>query len=416
MLRTNKSSARLLWPLLAGALLIAACGDDDVDSPWDLSEEANQRTDDGCGDDGVENPITGECIVPNDGINTGEPSDNQNDGQDPEDDQTDDPPTNNGHIDDDNSAEDECGPADLVGTTCHAGGEALIDVTVTLSGTDCDGNDFEEFTTSDSDGNYSFEDIPSGTHELTFATGSFSSTHDVQVDYDSTTDLDPVDQRLCLEPDSANIAVLDGQFDDISGILDDLGMDYNLYPSGDFPHGDIDTLTDYDIIFAECANNLPSQSNFSTSPADALRYFVQNGGSLYASDMALTYITGAFDDVFILEEGLRGTSTTVEAQIPNPALADLLGTDVATIEMPSQFIFFEDILVDATIHFEAEFEADEVPGGPSSGDSSTTVSAPLMAHHRDPINNGRVFYTSFHNSAQAPDKIRDIFEFLVFQL
>ncbi len=394
------------------SLSMAACGDDNVDSPWNLDEPGNYGADEDC-NDGVENPVTGECVTPNQAENADDPSNNQNNGEDPEDNQTDDPPDSNSH---NNSTEEECGPGDLMGTTCQPGGEPLMNTTVMVSGTDCDGASFEAVTTSDSDGNYAFEDIPSGTHEMTMTTGSFSSTHDVHIDPGSTTDLGPLDERVCLSPESANIAVMEGVFDDMASILDNIGMSYNLYSATEFPHGDIDALTDYDIIFVECSNGLPTQSSFSHTPAQALQYFVQTGGSLYVSDRAFEYVTEVFDDIFVLNEDLRGTSSPIDADVSNPLLSDLLGTDSVSIEMPSQYIFIDDILVDSTIHFEGDFDAiDPIPSR-GSDDSTTTVNAPLMAHHRDPINNGRVFFTSFHNSAQAPDKIQDIFEFLVFQL
>lgn len=62
-----------------------------------------------------------------------------------------------------------------------------------------------------------------------------------------------------------------------------------------------------------------------------------------------------------------------------------------------------------TIHF--SIGADDVPGSADGYNGAAVV-----VSYDDPIGDGRIIYTSFHNSEQITGNMMEIMEFMIFQL
>ncbi len=307
----------------------------------------------------------------------------------------------------------ECGPGSISGQTCRPDGGLLPGADVVVEGTDCDGYPFTETTMADNQGFYTLEDIPAGQHELTITSGSFEVTNEVTVNKGHETDLKSEAAKICLEGTEVDIAVLGGTWDDIGELLDGMGIDYDFIGStgsdiGDFL-GDLDEMREYDIIFAECGASWGG-FGFDTdmeTVENNVRRFVEEGNSLYASDLADDFIDDPLPEAVNFASSSGSGSQTVDADVLSTEMQDLLGSTTTEIYFNmGGFSIAESGGPASQVHFESDV---------STG-TSTVEDAALMTTYDDPIGNGRAIYTSFHNTAQATGDMEDILEFMIFTL
>ncbi len=409
-----------------------ACGDDDESSgengdPNQIDEQDPNGQDEECGAGETANPITGECIEAPD--NDGEPGEDCDDGEvwdpttdecvtdpDDEDDSGDD---GGDDTDDDPDEEAECGPGGLIGQTCRPDGGAIPGATVTVEGFDCDGTPFEEEMTADNEGYYDFEDLPAGDHTISITSGSFEATEDVTIVKDQVTDRESIGNKVCLTGDEADIAVVFGSMDDIAGLLDGMGIEYDMYQSADRGDllGDQDTLNNYDVVFAECGADLSASGYASDDLEYNMRRFVQEGGSLYASDWAHDFVQEAMPEAMLFADDVDSSMVSPRSgpggDHPVDPVSDeminLMGPEQMEFDFTGAFAIVSDINEPGG---EVQFEAHYEPG--YDGHEGDTT--PAMITYDDPLGSGFVIYTEFHNSAQATDEVEDILEYMIFQL
>lgn len=141
-------------------------------------------------------------------------------------------------------------------------------------------------TLSDGQGHFMLE-APAGQHELHIQTGHgdlFRTTTVVDVEADAVTEVPSTLSRL---QQAASLAYIPGAYDAIEEIIiDTLG-----YSATQIQVADLDNLTslqDYGAIFLNCGQGDVLDS---TKYSNLLAY-VLGGGSLYASDWAVSYLTG----------------------------------------------------------------------------------------------------------------------------
>jgi len=141
-------------------------------------------------------------------------------------------------------------------------------------------------TQSDENGRFSL-DIPEGDHLLYIHSGDgkiFFSTQNIKVKKGEVLTLN--NQQTILNQ-TANLAFIEGQYDNIQTIIiDSLGYSADQLSMQDLL--DLATLENYSAIFLNCG--LPGQMQ--EQMYLNLQAFVNNGGSLYASDYAIEYLTG----------------------------------------------------------------------------------------------------------------------------
>lgn len=141
-------------------------------------------------------------------------------------------------------------------------------------------------TESDVNGNFTLQ-APVGQRVLNVQTGAgriFRTQFNVQIAENQTTTIPSGTLKLL---QTQNLAYIVGQYDNIQAIIvDSLG-----YAATEITLLDLDNLTtmeQYGAIFLNCGK----QGLLSETKYQNLLAFVQNGGSLYASDWAIEYLTG----------------------------------------------------------------------------------------------------------------------------
>jgi molecular chaperone DnaK len=182
------------------------------------------------------------------------------------------------------------------------------------------------------------------------------------------------------DPSELNLLVTPPCYDDIGKILASLGLPVRTYAGSG--------RLECDIVFINCGTP--------TAPdADDLREFVSGGGCVYASDHADGLVSRAFPGLFEFG-GHLGDLGSVTAEVADPELRTELGKKIAvTFDMPGW------ARLDAVAP-----EGRVLLRDPKGG-------KPLMA--MAPFGGGTVFFTCFHNHAQASGAEQKLLQLLVLK-
>jgi hypothetical protein len=327
---------------------------------------------------------------------------------------------------------DPCGDKGSVkGTVCAPNSEVFVnDATVWVEGTGCNGEAFRVETTSAFDGSYYLLDVPCGSHTLRIEKGSFRASFPVAVQGGALLDVTGAGQKLCFGAGAAKIAVLDGTYDDLAGLLDALGLRYDYFNDDGDEGADgptVELLADparlatYDIIFAECGGTLGWLPQDAPLVMPNIKDFVLRGGALYMSDYAWVLGEWSFPDKVEWHGsddpagmGQSGSpqvipsDTQVSATIADGNLAGYLGktTIPITFDRGPQ-IAPEAVENGAFAH---------VVGTINVPFSFNIPNAPLALSYVPAQGAGRVIYTNFHNDAQTTSDMLTILRYLVFTL
>jgi len=305
-------------------------------------------------------------------------------------------------------------------------------------------------TRTDSDGFFKLEGIPPGNQNLEISRGSYSTRFSAFIHPGEVTTLA---EPVCIPP-TTPMAVITGIYDEIQIILQALGYEFRAHftdhaPGITYPltpDGSVDLINgassqywlreflsdplwmqEYQIILLNCGLVDLSLTNAPDGARDAaqnLRNYVENGGSLYASDWASEIIRLAFPGriAFLGADDSFGSSRAgvdsphQSAFIRDEGLARNLGSSEALVNlnlplwsvMQHQRMQPEDltILVEGKIshyissdNFEESVEAPETP----------LVVA--FTH-----GNGRVLVTSPHLEGQTSPDLEGILRYIVFEL
>lgn len=342
---------------------------------------------------------------------------------------------------------DECGFGSIVGKACAPSGEILGGATVHIRGVDCEGQAFEMSVQTDRHGEYQFDNVPAGVHDLTISIGSFSGDHLVRVTDGQTTDLTLAVEKICLDASNVRIAVIQGAYDRVEQLLGNLGLTYDIKGHDDggallFPNpreareflSDLRAMQQYDIIFINCGllwNNLGSGAR--PAIVNNLRAYVNGGGSLYASDWAHHFVESTFPEMVDFygndantSEALNGFAPqTIPASVVSTDLEARLGRTQTSIEFPhnparnilnNNWAVAEGAGSGALVHLQGDVKLCANRSSCNSA-GATVPNAPLLVSYVTP-GGGTVFFTSFHNESQdgISHDMEEILKFLIFQL
>ena len=167
----------------------------------------------------------------------------------------------------------------------------------------------------------------------------------------------------------------DPYYDDIGQILEDLDFDYQNY----------DPKKEAEILFINCGTPTRIEIGY-------LRRYVENGGVVYASDLASSLLVAAFPGAFDFA-GNTGSRGHTVAFVEDPDLRGIIG--------PATEVHFD---------MNGWSELMDVTNGKVLMRSERS-GLPLMAVAS--IGKGKVFYTCFHNHAQASEKQQAIMQLLI---
>jgi len=142
------------------------------------------------------------------------------------------------------------------------------------------------YTQTKSDGSFLL-DVPAGKHLLIMHSGNgsmFFSSTEIEVVANQTHE---IGSEFTILEQTANLAYIPGSFDQIEIIIiDSLGYEADQLSIPDLMS--LSTMTNYDAIFLNCGlTEALNQQMY-----DNLKAYVEQGGSLYASDFAVEYLTG----------------------------------------------------------------------------------------------------------------------------
>ncbi|HVX14596.1 MAG TPA: hypothetical protein VHC22_25640 [Pirellulales bacterium] len=210
-----------------------------------------------------------------------------------------------------------------------------------------------------------------------------------------------------------------GGYDNMGRLLKSLGEGYK-YTAFDLEDlRDQEKIGDYDVVFLTCsgvpltwlkerigaseragADDYTGNEEVLQQVADNLRHFVEQGHTLYASDLHYRLVAKAFPE--IARELARGKVQDLNAEVVDDGLRELIGG-----EMPLKF--------DQAGWFPAGFEGQDVTvylRGKYTTDGGAEQSASFMV--RFPIHDGTVIFTSFHNEKQNSETELKLLRYLVF--
>ena len=266
-------------------------------------------------------------------------------------------------------------------------------------------------TTTDADGWFLLEGVPTGTATVHVEKGSFSTEFPVEVHANELTELA---EEECLTDYDVQIAVVTGAYDSIEKVLDRLGFSYTLINGRNgSDHVTLltnpDDLQKYDIIFFNCGmrDNWVQRKG---EIAQNVRDYVKSGGSVYTSDWSYTLAEAAYPSMveFLGNDSQAGAAYagmtgTVHGVVKDPNMISALGSDQADITF--------------------DLGAWAVPEGVGSGTALITASfktaygnasGPLAVRQLD--GDGQILFTSFHNEQQTTLDMDILLEEIILSL
>lgn len=195
-----------------------------------------------------------------------------------------------------------------------------------------------------------------------------------------------------------NAAVTPSEFDDIGSVLNGINVgniNWDTVPAS----VDLQTLIDgnYDVLFINCSSNADVDG-------EVIREFVEQGGTVYASDWALDSIEEAFPERNISHAVMSPQSIT--GSITDKGLLTSIGVNNIPIEFDkaSWRLVTSELQDDVTVYVEGK-----VTGALSK-------SYPLAFSFPYGDNGGKVFCTSFHQSANSSAEMNEFMNDLVLTI
>ena len=326
-----------------------------------------------------------------------------------------------------------CGTGSLKGKVCAPNEQIFVNAAkVALDAIGCDGNPVTIETLSDANGDYLLENVPCGSHLVRIDKGSFHHDYPVFIEAGKDSDITGAANKMCFRATSTPIAVFAGSWDGMEDLLDDLGLEYDLYSeTGDAPAigsvvallSDPSALSKYDIVFANCGAYHGWMPIEHPEVMPNVRSYVLGGGSLYMSDYAWAYgewsFPGAIEfmgsddvkDMFTKKSPqLINGGQTVQGVIAEAAMAAYVGKESLPIAFDQGPQIAPEVAGPGTFpHISAHLKQ-------FSFDTPIDATIPLVLSYRPEPTAGLVVYTNFHNDAQTTTDMLKILQYLVFTL
>lgn len=267
----------------------------------------------------------------------------------------------------------------------------IVGATVSVQGT-------ARSTTTNAEGKYTLTGVPTGSQTIIAIKGSYRAEISVTVTEGETVTA----QQISLVP-IGKIGVVEGSYDDISAILTTLGVTYEVIGDPSVTFNNSSVLSEYAVIFFECGL-LDDNFLYVETCITNLKNFVEQGGSIYASDWAYAVVEAMYPDKIDFA-GRIGSTQDITANITDSEIQALLGKNTAEICFDlSAWVAMNSVKAGVVIDLSGTVATFE----------GTKNNIPLMVHFSQ--GNGYVVYTSFHNEAQVTEDVQKILKHLAFEL
>jgi len=186
--------------------------------------------------------------------------------------------------------------------------------------------------------------------------------------------------------DAHRLAVTPAGYDNVGQILTKMGMEFQTMRDSALSTSDLSKI---DVLFLNCSG---SCHTYAATADQVLRQYVAEGGSIYSSDFAASYIQKAFPEHFQYRgDGHVGHLT---ADVVDKGLQQVLGNRVKlTFDMPDWRVI---------TYLSSRHRKYLVSDG-----------KPLLVSF--PHGKGQVFYTSFHSHAQPTSQEEALLNFLILK-
>jgi len=208
---------------------------------------------------------------------------------------------------------------------------------------------------------------------------------------------------------ASKLAVTPAGYDDMGQVLERLG-----YSAAEISIDDLNslsTLSQYDSVYIYCSG---SASYVDNEAAAAVKSYVQNGGTLYASDWASAVIEKAFPEKvkFYKERENSDDNPTYPSQVGNTGeqTAKVVDSGLQAIlgkkEVKVNFDAGSWVVIDSAgsgtkVHIQGPANITDYDSG-----ESTLKDKPYVVSFTE--GKGQVLYTSFHNEAQNTEDMDKI--------
>jgi hypothetical protein len=205
--------------------------------------------------------------------------------------------------------------------------------------------------------------------------------------------------KLDLQPRALRLAVTPPKWDDLGQLLRQLGPGFGFTPVTLQYLQKLENCQKFDVIFLTC--DVVGPEDIRAAPA--IRKFVEQGGTLYASDQKYFFVKGSFPEFGAANEPVSGSVQTVKATSVDAGLREYLGTG----EVPLKF--------DLRTWIPAEFDRTKtttILAGSYRTSAGKIADSPLLVKFHPKA--GTVIFTSFHNERQVSQLERKLLEYLVF--
>jgi len=257
--------------------------------------------------------------------------------------------------------------------------------------------------TTDANGRAVLQGLTPGRKALTIQAGLFRSETSQNVSSGTTT------ASVNLAQGDVRLAVFAGMFDSVQNVLDSLGFTYDFYESADTLLNP-DFFSRYDMIFINCGAHANRIYGETATYIQNIQNFVQGGGRLYVSDLAIPFFADMpFDSQIILwmewgfDPPYGGQAGVYPARAVDSLLVHAVGLDTFRVELGGEWIMLDTTVAPGT-HVLVE--------GPSSEDQGIFV-VPYTEEFY--YGKGKVYITSFHLAGSSPREVERFLQHLIFR-
>lgn len=339
-----------------------------------------------------------------------------------------------------------CQTGALTGRVCVPGNDqGLAGATVQLTATDCNGQTDTYQATTDEHGSFSLTGLPEGTHTVQVVQGSthliFGAT--IRGGQITVAQSDDPSAPLCRASAPPRVAVIAGEWDEVQVLLEDLSIPYQVFQSTASSFGgqspalrllsDLSAMRAFDVIFFNCGDFVARDYaaadvdwltgdvtfDFTTVVYENLRTFVQQGGSLYASDWAWNFVEGVrptaidfYGDETMGYNVVVGAAGEFEAEVTNAELEGFLGSDSLHVSMDLDNWAVIESVGPGTV----TYVRGPVTLWDGYFDTVTIGTRPLLVGFRPFTGGGLVLYTTFHYHSQGESEMLDVLRYLILDL